>query len=459
MTTEISKGLEDLSVMEGGQSPPVAFPMRSNLPLPPELRDEIWRLLLKGEYDPKVNTYKYHTNPLSVSKAMGEDSKKFMLEHSTFVILHYQINHPVMKIIDFVPRVCQDPAKIVSMADASMVIDFKCLPPQDATHKACTQSDKCCIAGTLLLLQEDLPQVCDVLALFLHGRFKAAATVTSAPKKRLVVGHEPQREITSTRISFPVAHLGAAKQRELLGPLLSMQAAGHTVTLTGLDPTLSPSLVSTMNANIIMPAAMTWSLFESILKSKSILDRRLFLGEPSYALIDEYACLFNFLGMETKVYFTRYTREELPPIIQHLITARLETLVTIGFLAVRLADENGIYTFMKGWPEVAFDPDIEKLPSYLDTNSWVAGQHMYWLAHFVLSTLAHNHRNSIALKALKKLSQKHPNDKYLKHDLTLLQSCVGGPCVDSCYGACTDAMCCGGDVSISVCSSIAACRI
>jgi hypothetical protein len=146
-------------------------------------------------------------------------------------------------------------------------------------------------------------------------------------------------------------------------------------------------------------------------------------------------------------YYARYELEEFPPTIQHLVTARLETVVTIGFLALRMKDVDGLRTFGNGWADIAPEPDVDKLPSYLNTSTWVAGQHLYWLSFFALSSAAHAHEGATPLAALKSLSQKHPEDEYLAHDVTLLESCVGGPCIDPCSGTCTSALCCGGDVS------------
>ena len=347
---------------------------RPNLPIPRELRDQIYGYLLDSAYTrvkrPEdgldgyndyytVQAYKFETAILAVNREIHDEAEGYLYKNNVFIVA--SLAWPGFATGEFggmlwVPIVN---AKHVSkMKHHTMRLHFT--PSQDIRNPTLSYGagDKIPLE-TFLLLENDLRAFCNTLRY--HVGFLSGFTIAIAddgpdgpvidgiggivPNLRKVV--KPASMKIQLRDN-PYRTTDAGFQRRLMDMLGKVSCASMRVSVTGNlrveDPDYVNNLKGMMGPVLLSRDAAMWANFEILRDAKYLADEIASLGELQRA-----ASLYTSVLIQIHEIYTYHETPNAPVLVtwQPIEALRLDLICTVGFLKIRLRDLSDLAALME----------------------------------------------------------------------------------------------------------------
>ncbi|KAI7480285.1 hypothetical protein KC351_g7064 [Hortaea werneckii] len=278
----------------GGEAPASTFdsrrpavatpPQRVNLPLPRELRDQIYGYFLHHEYTehstyPESNTwdarlpssYKFHTNILAVNTQIGAEAKE-VLRSNDFV--QVTTTWPVVKDLKAheVPIVCDLGSRRLHFDH--LRIDYKL---HVHSLKILTDWER-----KFVVVRFGLANLCRIMQSHLLLRPSHAPIVQHGTNPKVnCQRHEEHSKIRSSIFVHDRVgkQLSAEKKRDLLEPFHNLIIGGQSMEVNKILPEHELSTFKLFVAPPVMNSLpMIWRLFEIALEMKAVADRHVLIG-------------------------------------------------------------------------------------------------------------------------------------------------------------------------------------
>lgn len=408
----------------------------ATFPIPQELRDHVYSYLLLGDNVSQVGhkdnrVYQFHTNILAVNKKVNQEASKYLFTKNTFVIVSHKWDglDRFLKSTG-VPIVADHSTSKLKQHSIRIHLSGK-VPPNHTQPKLDLQS--------FIMHFDHLPRL--VLSLqwlqytvkgpYLFVTSAAGTPITTTTSTTATI-HKPP--ITKIQLrSTEHRQITPALQHELLEPFKSLiGGAQKVVLLNTADEEHAIPLRKGMSPTLVWPSAYRWSEYETILSIKQVMDELADSGRLETA--------YRNYGKVAHLALNYQDRDVVPPIDsdsaavlrQHEYLG-IDCGVSAGFIALRLAGT------LSNTPDLATMWMSRARNALYDTISAKgAGNAGDWhhLDHlFVLSKLFPFDRSGglqrpnldEALEDFQLAAEEWPADRYLAHDLALIERLVGEP--------------------------------
>ncbi|KAK5113039.1 hypothetical protein LTR85_011061 [Meristemomyces frigidus] len=270
---DVAHDLGQLKLEEGG-------PPRTNLPIPRELRDQIYHYLLSSEYAKDGTTYHFHTNIIAVNRTIGIEAEEYLYKHNIFVVVSYKWLDAERALLTAVPVVA---TKMVGrMRHHSLRFHTTVLPSklalQTAGGKLGPEFADPPLHSLLMLIQdvEKLGDSFQLRSLAIQGPV-VYITSTEDHKLGLNTPRTPALayvsailELRQTRHTTMTSDL----QSKLLLPFKSFVAEGQKVSFRGAitDAVSVRAMRSIMGPILVCMQAKQWALYENGIRHKANCD-------------------------------------------------------------------------------------------------------------------------------------------------------------------------------------------
>ncbi|KAK3676852.1 hypothetical protein LTR78_003056 [Recurvomyces mirabilis] len=292
------------------------IPIINNLPLPPELRDEIYSYLLQagavrhfstGAETPislrnmlsAAHTYRFEAALFGVNKRIARESQEFFRKHNRFVLLKY--NSPSFEkqlhALD-VPIVAMNP---LHHPEASLEVTiFWPFGPYYTIHTDNGEAPPEEETGTVLMLLQDLPKLLSMLKFVCHYANGPITYITSARSAPLQLERSLKRDLPI--VSFEVLrtggthHLSLAEETTVLQGIATVLGLGRHLELIGFKAVSASELEQiklTVAPTLACLRGLLWERLDTMLAHKQDVDELALCGRLDLAA-RKYRFLLDF---------------------------------------------------------------------------------------------------------------------------------------------------------------------
>ncbi|KAJ9648161.1 hypothetical protein H2199_001939 [Coniosporium tulheliwenetii] len=248
-----------------------------NFPIPRELRDIIYALLLEARLNRHKNPKPhYHLSPaiLRVNRTICEEAREVLYKANTLIIVSYR-----MHVWDSDPAFLQLP--IIASSKLGTIKDHTMRLHLQSRSVACfcgsCQSDGHAALKSFLIVAEDFPAVCRLLRVYNFHVPGNANMITSARNERPLRWEKLKGSAKMlVKVGFQQTSYGAPSlelQKALLNQLRSAVGISHKVSIAGaVDPLLAAECSQAMMPKVVMAYAMGWDLYSLMRSMKDEAD-------------------------------------------------------------------------------------------------------------------------------------------------------------------------------------------
>ncbi|EON61251.1 hypothetical protein W97_00464 [Coniosporium apollinis CBS 100218] len=245
--------------------------LRDNFPIPRELRDIIYGLLLEARLNRHENPKPhYHLSPaiLRVNRTLYEEAREVLYKANTLIIVSYRTH-----IWEDNPAFLQLP--IIASSKLGAIKDHTMRFHLESRKLKCfcgmCGSDEKGPPKSFLIVAEDFPAVCRLLRVQNFRIAGNANMITSARNEKSLRWEKVKGSARLlVKVGFQQTSYGAPSlelQKSLLNQLRSAVGISHKVSIAGaVDPLLAAECSQAMMPKVVMAYAMGWDLY-SLMRS------------------------------------------------------------------------------------------------------------------------------------------------------------------------------------------------
>ncbi|KAK4544726.1 hypothetical protein LTR36_003975 [Oleoguttula mirabilis] len=417
--TDMAQGLGQLSLDEG--SPP-----RANLPIPRELRDQVYGYLLSGEYAKDGATYHFHTNVLAVNKQIHAEAEEYLYKHNVFVVVSYKWPFFEPTLLSLAPIVAS--THVGRMTHHSLRVHASMLQSKFAKLSLYGTAHEQELAPlpvrSLLLLAGDIETLCNDFQLRMFTFEGAVVYLASALKRGLdlqvpqggpLVHPSAILELRGTKYQT----MTPALQNRLLLPFNGFIAECQKVSVRGdiADAASVEVTKSIMRPNLVCMEAKKWALYETSIRIKADCDA--LVTEKRYELAFEaYDVLFQKLDtLLTYGMFAIFNTQIKSDVDLAMNVLIVDLSLSIAWLALRQGDLTCIAQCLD--TELMVNViGLRALREKLSKSCLSAYEHIYAIATVYIPERAPRGGMSTGKleRWLQHFEQTHPDDEWLAHD-------------------------------------------
>ena len=243
------------------------IPLRLNLPLLTELRDEIYGYLLHNKSVESGRTYHFHTNLMAVNQSIHDEAEKYLYKNNIFVVFSYRWTMKIPLNLDFVSGITEK--NVHRMKHHSLRIHSTFVEPGPRPP-----------VRSMLMLAHNVESMCRAMQLPLFARIGTVPHLSSLPGKALQLRHANffRVQMLSSALvelrSTKHRKIDSALQHSLLGPLRGLVSDAQRVTMSGAiaDTANIETTRSLMSPSLIWTEAKKWAVHSAVTGFKADID-------------------------------------------------------------------------------------------------------------------------------------------------------------------------------------------
>ena len=333
MDAEISGQLPKMTT-----SPPL-----TNFPIPRELRDTIYRLLLdNGSASDGMRYHFDNLNIFGVNKIIKKEAEELFYKRNQFVVVSHNIAPLTSTLLPIVPLLSTNKAKILKFQHCSVRIHIK--RHASAVSNFCVSSSRPGLTWCLMLA-EDL----DVLAAILNIGLQAVqgdVIVISNTEGTMQLTARDTADCTPMSIHFRLFNTKhrvmddefqeKVLQKSLQGLLVAENMKVSFSSLgVAVNPALADRLRSIIGPQLVWVSARKWSLYAGMRKAKWALDNEVMDNHEDRAL-QGFQQVMTYAQWALAEQMGTYPSTASDSVEIALKVCMADYLVSIAFLALRL---------------------------------------------------------------------------------------------------------------------------
>jgi hypothetical protein len=432
-----------------------------NFPVPRELRDQIYGYLLHSDYtrvprvrEPKTDAvdgpyttqaYRFQTNILAVNKAIHKESEEYLYKNNVFVVVsaewlpHDIVQLPSISLFSanfWTPLITETKAVKMRHHSVRMHITKGRNEKYDSLEKTRKQGP----IQSCLAMADDL----ELFSINLRAHvskypgFHILIDDGFAPNAFLTLGvnHDEGKVDKPSRLKIqfrdtPFRARNAGMQFKTMDTLRNVSCAGMRVTFDGVLPEHfdhSERTRDVMGPTLVSRQAIHWESFETIRKSKQLIDEavgvdELYLTVRSYCLVAREAMRYvDALDPDPNVHALPVTL----PVVLAFHVLRFDLQLTLNYLQLRLGRLSQLDSMTVHLLGVVKDLDCSALQSTETTSTTpespiAAFSHLAALSKMYLERMHYpDIPSSITVGKMVEALTPHKHLPYHAHDLAIL---------------------------------------
>ena len=422
-----------------------------NLPIPRELRDQIYGYLLNSTYTRVVRSgrdndenyeeyhtfqaYKFETAILAVNRQIHNEAEEYLYKNNVFIVASLEWPRFATGLFSgmlWVPIV--NTKNVSKMKHHTMRLHFtpnQAVRPSAPGYRA---GDKVPVE-TFLLLEKDFRAFCNTMRY--HVGFLSGFTIGIAdegPKFPGIAGiggltSEPPKAIkpASMMIQFrdtPFRAADAALQLTLLHALEKISCASMRVSIAGNyrieDPDYIRNLKELMGPVLISKHAAMWANFEILCTAKEIADETAHSGElliTSWLYARVFLQIHDIHSFHGGAFLVTW---------QPLEALRLDLLCTLGYLKIKMGDLPGlpgVVRHLVAWLSGDWTATSLQAPTSKHAEAYV--QHLLILSNlYLLDAQTMGYIPTTSVKQMIDALTELELTPHVLHDLTIIKKVV-----------------------------------